>query len=348
LPDPHVTFREVTVFDGSSFREGLTVIIGSGAVAAVGDSAEIDVALESEAISGSGRTLLPGFIDAHIHVGFYDARVILAGGITSARDLGWPPEQIFRLVDELRNMTDTGPLLLAAGPMLTARGGYPSRADWAPRGTALEVRDEEDARNAVRSLVAEGAAIIKVAQDPRAGPVLERDVLKAIVEEAHSAGLRVTSHLGSLEQLEVALDAGVDELAHGLWSDEEIPPAVMDRMVAQQMTVIPTLHIDPSEIRIKNLRRFHEAGGKVVYGTDMGNTGPPPGIDPSELSLMREAGMSVEEVLASATSLAAEHLGLSGRGAIEVGARADLILVDGDPRDDFRVLANPIKVIRSG
>jgi len=343
-----IAVRGARVFDGTQFLEDQTVMVAAGRIDAVGPASETEAAGGAEIYDGKNRTLLPGFIDAHVHIGFYDPRVILAGGITTARDLGWPGELIFPLVHELKNSTEAGPLLLAAGPMITTPGGYPSRASWAPSGTAMEVRDEWQARDAVRALVDEGADIIKVAQDPRAGPVLEPDVLKPIVNEAHGAGLKVTSHLGSLNELEVALDAGLDELAHGLWSDEEIPRALIDRMVAREVTVIPTLHIDPSAVRIQNVRRFLEAGGKVIYGTDMGNTGPPPGIDPSELSLMREAGMSVEEVLSSATSLAAEHLGLIGRGVIQVGAVADLILVEGDPRDDFRVLAHPTKVIRSG
>lgn len=340
--------RGANVFDGRQFSEEESVVVDSGRALAVGPESEVEFPPVTRALDGRNLTLLPGFIDAHVHIGFYDPRVVLAGGITAARDLGWPAKRIFPLVEKLRRSSQDGPILVAAGPILTAPGGYPSRAGWAPRATALEIRDEEQAREAVRTLKSSGAAIIKVAQDPRAGPVLTPSVLRTIVDEAHSADLKVTSHLGSLDQLEVALDAGVDELAHGLWSDEEIPAAIIDRMVSQGMTVIPTLHIDPSPVRIENLRKFHEAGGRVIYGTDMGNTGPPPGIDPTELSLMRKAGMSVEDVLASATSAAARHLGLGGRGVIEAEAPADLVLIDGDPRDDFRVLSNVVRVFRSG
>jgi imidazolonepropionase-like amidohydrolase len=335
------------VFNGFEFLEDQTVVVTDGTITAFGPSSGAEVPTEAEIFEGKNRTLLPGFVDAHVHIGFYDPKTVLAGGITAARDLGWPAKEVFPLAERLRASTQEGPMLLASGPMITCPGGYPSRAEWAPPGTALEVRNEEEATEAVRGLTSEGAAIIKVAQDPRAGPVLEPEVLKAVVDEAHRAGLHVTSHLGGLDHLKIALASGVDELAHGLWSDEEIPEEVIERMVAQGMKVIPTLHIDPSPVRIQNLRRFHEAGGKVIYGTDMGNTGPPPGIDPTELKLMHEAGMSIEQVLASATS-AASHLGLKNRGVIEAGAPADLVLVDGDPRDDFRVLSNVVRVIRSG
>lgn len=335
------------VFNGVEFLLDQTVVVAHGRITSIGPSANLEAPSGTELVEGESRTLLPGFIDSHVHIGFYDPKTVLEGGITVARDLGWPAKQIFPLAERLKSSTREGPLLLASGPMITCPGGYPSRAAWAPRGTALEVRGVEEATEAVRGLVAEGAAIIKVAQDPRAGPVLEPEVLKSVVDETHSTGFAVTSHLGGLDQLEVALDVGVDELAHGLWSEEEIPEATIDRMVSQEMTVIPTLHIDPSEVRIENLRKFHDAGGRVIYGTDMGNTGPPPGIDPTELMLMHEAGMSVEEVLASATSSAARHLGLKDRGVIEAGTLADLVLIDGDPRDDFRVLSNVVRVFRS-
>lgn len=158
----------------------------------------------------------------------------------------------------------------------------------------------------------------------------------------------MTSHVGSLEELDVAIEAGIDELAHGLWGNERIPTATLRRMVEQGMVIVPTLHIDPSPERLRNLGRFLEGGGKVVYGTDMGNAGPPPGIDPTEVSLMVRAGMTASQALASATSGAAEYLGLSGLGRIAVGAIADLILVEGNPAEEPAALARMVMVVRTG
>ncbi|MGH9269430.1 MAG: amidohydrolase family protein [Acidimicrobiales bacterium] len=185
-------------------------------------------------------------------------------------------------------------------------------------------------------------------RDRRSGPTLPPEVLRAVVEEAHAAGLKVTSHLGSLAELQIALDAGVDELAHGLWSDEEIPDALIHRMVAQGMVVVPTLHIHPSPTRLRNLGRFVDARGRVVYGTDMGNLGPPPGVDPEELALMVGAGMTPLRALSAATSDAARHLALPGRGRIVPGALADLLLVEGNPLEDLSTLARPVLVMREG
>lgn len=325
---------------------GQTVVVRGSKIESVG-AGPLAIAEDLEPITGAGRTLLPGFIDAHVHIGLLDPKKVLAGGITAARDLGWPKDRIFPLLRELEKRPVDGPFLIAAGPMITARGGYPTGSGWAPRGTGLELEDAAEAREAVRALCAE-AHTIKVAQEPRGGPTLPLAVLSVVVDEAHALGRPVSSHIGSLEQLELALEAGVDELAHGLWSDEEIPGDVIVRMVEAGMVVVPTLHIDPSGARLENLRRFLAAGGRVIYGTDMGNTGPPAGIDAEELKLMVRAGMSPTRALASATSAAADHLGLEGRGRIVPGALADLVLVECEPTEDFAVLSRPAAVFRQG
>lgn len=333
------------MFDGDQVLRSRTVVVSESRIAAV---THRSAARGAQIVEGRGRTLLPGVIDAHVHLGLVRARHVLAGGVTAARDLGWPERKVFPAARHLAGDPAAGPLLLAAGPMLTAPGGYPSRARWGPRGTAREVASPEEAVAAVRRLVTAGAAVIKVAQEPRAGPTLPPAVLAAIVGEAHREGLMVTTHLGSLDQLEVALASGVDELAHGLWSNEEIPGPTIDEMVRAGMVVVPTLHIDPAPARLGNLRRFVEAGGRVVYGTDMGNAGPPEGIDVRELVLMVEAGMTPGAALAAATSGAASHLGLAGRGTVIQGAVADLLLVDGDPLTDLSVLSRPVLVMREG
>ena len=339
---------DIAVFDGSELHQGCSVAVSDGRIIAMKVGGPIDAPDGCRVVSGSGRTLLPGFIDAHVHLGLCRPRRVLAGGVTTCRDLGWPERRIFALREDLAADPGSGPCLLAAGPIITAPGGYPSRAGWGPRGTAREVASEQEAARVVQELATRGAAVIKIAQEPRSGPCLEAGMVQAIVQAAHGAGLRVTSHLGSLGQLDVALAAGVDELAHGLWSNEEIPPSRLDRMIAAGTTVVPTLHIDPSPARIGNLRRFLDAGGRVVYGTDMGNSGPPQGIDVAELVLMVSAGMTPLDALASGTSRAAGYLGLAGRGRVAAGAVADLIVVDGDPIEELGVLAHPSMVMREG
>src|SRR3712207_8677447 len=81
---------------------------------------------------------MPGFVDAHVHIGCADAGEVLRRGVTTVRDLGWPPERIFDVARASASPSFDGPLVLAAGPILTAPGGYPTPAAWAPRGTGRE------------------------------------------------------------------------------------------------------------------------------------------------------------------------------------------------------------------
>jgi imidazolonepropionase-like amidohydrolase len=298
-----------------------------------------------------GMTLLPGFIDSHVHIGFADPHDVLVGGVTTVRDLGWPPDVIFPMKHASAEAGSDGPLILAAGQMLTAPGGYPTRAPWAPPGTGLEVSGPEAAVAAVKRQADSGADVIKVALNPPVGPTLDLDTLTSIVDAAHALGLKTTGHVHGLAELEKGLEAGLHELAHMLLSDEVIPAATITRMVDQSLVVVPTLSVrcgHDLETAIGNLRSFLEAGGSVVYGTDLGNAGPRPGIDPLEIAAMASAGMSATDIVRSATVAAAEWLRLSEAGRIAEGAVADMIAVPGDPEGDIEVLSHPRFVMRSG
>lgn len=327
------------------------VILGDERIAAIGTPAETEAPPGAEVVEATGLTLLPGFIDAHVHIGFFEPSEVLARGVTTCRDLGWPPEEIFGMARASLETDFDGPTIVAAGPILTAPGGYPTRAAWAPPGTGREVAGPSDAKNVVEELVRLGAAVVKIALNPPVGPTFELETLRAIVDSAHENGLKVTGHVHDLAELTKALDAGVDELAHMLLADEVIPDDTIEKMVAAPMTVVPTLSIfaGPGRpIGVSNLRTFLEAGGDVVYGTDLGNEGPGPGIDPLEISAMADAGMSSRDIITAATVRAARHLGFADRGSIAVGKRADLVLVEGDPLHDPSDLTKVHAVWRAG
>ena len=134
---------------------------------------------------------------------------------------------------------------------------------------------------AVSDLAALGATAIKVSLNAEAGPTPTDAELMAICDEAHRHDLPVTAHAQGVGQVERALGAGMDELAHTPWvrlSDDVIETA------AARLRIVSTLDIhsfgrDTPAIRtaIDNLRRFHAAGGTVIYGTDLGNGPSPPG-----------------------------------------------------------------------
>ena len=314
---------------GQVFRDGrfagATIVIDGDRISAAGP--EVEVPDGAERLDCAGRWLIPGFVDAHVHVQFSTPDAILAGGVTCVRDLGSPPSQGLALA------AASSPLrVLAAGRILTPVGGYPTTT-WGSDGTGLQVRDAEDAPAAVREQATGGACIIKVALEPASGPVFDEDLLRAVVEAAHAEGLAVTAHVGSAPLLELAIATGVDELAHLPLYD--VTAAEMARAAEAGMVLVPTLEIrgaDPNALRA--VAAFREAGGTVVYGTDLGNGGTAPGIETTELRAMLDAGLSAIEVLHAATAAAADHLGLDDVGRLRPGASADVVVLGADPLED--------------
>jgi imidazolonepropionase-like amidohydrolase len=279
--------------------------------------------------------LAPGAVDHHVHVGLSDPSAILAGGVTLVRDLAWPAEEVFPMVDISTATEFDGPQVVAVGPMITVTGGYPSRAGWCPPGGWTEVRGAEEAANAVARLAAYDPAAIKVALNEEAGPTLSDAELVAVCDAAHGRGLQVTAHVQGRGQTERALGAGVDELAHCPWSErlgEDVVAAL-----ARHVTIVSTLDIHsygrPTPelaVAVDNLRRFAADGGRVRYGTDLGNGPIPPGIHVGEAFHLAAAGLSADRIL---------ELLAGGPG---------LIGMDGDPRTDLQALGRVKLVIREG
>ncbi|HET7481685.1 MAG TPA: amidohydrolase family protein [Actinomycetota bacterium] len=340
-----------TVLVGRDLRaeRDATVVVSDGRIAAAGTGVAIPA--DATTIDATGATVVPGFIDAHVHIGFVDPIDVLRGGVTTVRDLAWPPEKIFPLAAASLEEGFAGPLVLCAGPMITAPGGYPTRAAWAPRGTGVEIGTVDDARRVVTDVVARGATVVKIALNAAVGPTLPAELVAAIVEAAHARKRKVTAHIDGLDELVKALDAGIDEMAHVLMSADHIPEEVVDRIVEQGVAVVPTLSIFSGRSRhiaIENVARLAAAGARIVYGTDLGNAGPRPGIDRREIDGLRDAGFTPMDIIRSATVTSAEWLDLETKGAIESGADGDLVIVEGDPATDAGDLTKIRRALRGG
>jgi imidazolonepropionase-like amidohydrolase len=286
--------------------------------------------------------LIPGVIDHHVHIGLSDPRAVLRGGVTACRDLAWPPDRIFELADISQATEFDGPAVVAAGPMITTPGGYPSRAGWCPAGGWVEVDDAEEAAEAVAGIAAQDPAVIKVSMNAEAGPVLSDRALVAVCETAHARGLAVTAHVQGPGQVDRALGAGVDELAHCPWTERLAEETI--EALARRTGVVSTLDIHsygrrtPAlDVALDNLRRFAEAGGRVRYGTDLGNGPIPPGIDAREAALLADAGLNTAAILRAMT--------FSG---LRPGAEADLVGLGWDPFEGLRAFGEVRLVVRGG
>jgi len=324
---------------GSVLHDAQVVREGD-AIAAVEEGAS---PLEDVEVVDVDGFLMPAAADRHVHIGLADPGAVLLRGVTAVRDLAWPADRIFALADASETSSFTGPLIRAAGPMLAAPGGYPSHATWAPPGTARELAGPQDAADAVAELAALGATAIKVSLDAEAGPTPTDAELAAVCVAAAAAGIPVTAHAQGAGQVERALGAGVGELAHTPWtetmSDDVIRAAVTAGMRLVSTLDIQSFGLDTPALRVAldNLRRFHAAGGEVRYGTDLGNGPIPPGIHTRELLLLAEAGLELDAIL---TALV--------RAPLEPGAPADLIVLDGDPREGLKAFDALVLVVRAG
>jgi hypothetical protein len=263
-----------------------------------------------------GGTLLPGLRDAHGHAGLIELAALRRGGIAALHDLGGVPAELARL-RRARPGTQADPdglpvpllpRLEIAGAFLTVPGGYPSDRGWAATGSWRELRSPGDAEAAVGEQLAAGATRIKVTLNANAGPVPDAYLLAAVVAAAHTAGVEVVAHTEGVGMVRAALTAGIDQLAHVPWS-EPLEPGLLRSAARHQSGWISTLDIHgrgkPSpalQLAVYNLRGFLEFGGRVKYGTDLGNGPLPLGVNPREIDALLSAGMSVDDVLVAMTT----------------------------------------------
>ncbi|QYH35189.1 amidohydrolase [Salinibacterium sp. M195] len=249
--------------------------------------------------------LLPGFRDAHVHLGLTEPRALIAGGLAAVDDLGGHPDRLREWAHD-----DAVSMVQYAGAFITAPGGYPSKRAWAVTLAVAEVSTGEQAMAAVAQQLAAGATFVKVALNSEDGPVIDDGTLSALVEHAHSRGAEVVVHVQGAGQVQRAFAAGADRLAHTPWT-EKLSDALIDEMaqpnsrfLAGRHSWISTLDIHGYGQRGRdfatasdNLRRFHAAGGTVRYGTDMGNGDLPPGLNQRELTALQDAGVRYDALL---------------------------------------------------
>jgi len=265
-----------------------------------------DASLCRRALSGEAGVALPPLIDHHVHLHLIDERRLGAHGIAGVLDLGGDPVT-------LAQRPHAGmPRVAYAGAFLTAPGGYPVGRSWAPAAAVREVTDPSahpgvagGAATAVDEQVSFGAAVIKVALNAQAGPMPDAATLAAIMEAAREHGLPVVAHAQGAGTAQIAIDAGIDTLAHTPFT-ELLDAALVARAVAGGQRWISTLDIHRDEERSRviaaaNLTAFVRAGGTVLYGTDLGNGDLPVGINARELSALHGAGLRGEALLATLT-----------------------------------------------
>lgn len=308
--------------DGTELDRGRVVVDAAGVVTAVGPVGEVPApfgVLEVES-----AWIGPGLVDAHVHLAFGSPADIVRRGVVAVRDLGAPPR------DAMAWRELAAPRVHVAGPLITSPGGYPSRS-WGSNGFAAFIDDAGQAGRLVQGLATQ-VDVIKLALEPRGGPVPSPELCQVVVETAHVAGREVTCHALTVAMVERALDAGVDELAHVPL--ERLPTAVVDRIAAARVRVISTLqtHRGSGDV-LDNARALVAAGVALRYGTDLGNGDTRPGADPRELDLLAASGLGADGALLAAVE------------PLRVGSPAALVALSDDPRERSQTWLKPRAVM---
>jgi imidazolonepropionase-like amidohydrolase len=301
----------------------------------------------------------------------------LAAGVTTVKSVGDSEDDILRVRAMLERGGLRGPRLLTTGSAFAAPGSHPAttiyaRNPWIRGRTTIESDSPPEARAAVQRLAEKKVNAIKIVHqggckhgDPyffKAEALglnvqihrLERDVLDAIVDEAHKHGLKATVHTFEQDAAIEALEAGADGLEHGIMEHELDGDRVIELLLRNRASYVPTLWLlafeeQAAAVRYANLKRIAEAGVRVVLGSDtfcgFGKFGENTLV---EAERTRAAGLAAEKVLQMATKDAAEHIGTDAFGTIATGKLADLLLVDGDPTADITALRKVAMVVKDG
>lgn len=382
---PVIVFEHANLIDGISSEplHDATVVVREGRIESIGTTGK-DFPPSAQHIDLSGKWMLPGLIDAHVHpTSLKGAQNMLKAGVTTGRSM-LTPHYTDVGVRELHRRGDTDvPEILAAGyPII------PIPTQFQPDMTTMfldmpqldDLRKDSDigvegVRRLVRSNLDHHVDVIKVFATERAGipttdprkQMLSNAELAAAVDEAHKAGIPVAAHAHGDEGAAAAVRAGVDTVEHGTYLSDGTLKLMRERNVcftptlsADAMLANPTSDSPEAvalAVRARGMlprareaaRHARQMGVRVIAGSDSGYTPDDPHRITDEMFELVGIGMSPMEAIQAATSTSAECLGISKRtGSIRPGLEADLIVLDQNPLADINAVRDVLLVVNDG
>ena len=376
-PAPTIVITNATVIDGvgSAPVRDATVVVRDGKIERIA-TGRIDAPIDATVLDLKGRWLLPGLIDAHVHLrDLPSARAALASGATTARALG-----VDHFADVgIRELNHAGvadvPDVLAAGYHVRPRPADAMFLDL-PRLRELMagVNGPERVRRMVRALIEHGADGIKIMATERAGlpgtdprkRVYSEEELTAAVDEARKSGRLVAAHAHGDEGALAAVRAGVRTIEHGTYLSDQTLALMKEKGTCFVPTIATVIDlIDPGgnyddpvlsvrgramlpRVRDATARGW-KAGVQIIAGTDTDYGPESTRRIPDEVVELVQLGLPPMDAIKAATSLAARCLGIDQRtGALKAGLEADLIVVDRDPLADVGALRDVVLIVNNG
>lgn len=374
-----IAIRCGRLIDGKSAApiNNAIVLIEGERIIAVGR--DLKIPKGAEVIDLSKATVLPGLIDTHTHLTYHydtranetpevtakyaaeNARLTLEAGFTTVRNLGAAGGADFALRDRINRGEIAGPRILASGAPLVRRSADPGSTDMNARIAAV--------RLFVRKQIEDGAGVIKIFVTPGAGGggglLFNEDEIRAVVDEAAKAHLRVAAHAHSTEGIKAAVRAGVASVEHASYLDDE----AIKLMIEHHTAMVPTLYLPNHYLAHRdkfgfddarwqalddlrhqtpgNFSKALKAGVWIVMGSDA--VAGYHGGNAKEIEWMVKNGMTSAQAIRATTADAALLLGWEDRiGTIEVGKFADVIGVAGDPLRDITELQRVRFVMKGG
>lgn len=378
--------KNVKIFDGNEiYGSNGWVLFDESQVLECGPNMD-HVPEAEEVIDGTGKTLTPGLIDGHVHLGALEsgagssasvksgaliaaqAHAMRQYGITSVRNCGTGNNADIYVRDMIRSGQIEGARLVACGKVICITGGH----GWQ---MGIECDNADEVRKAARTQIREGADMIKMMATGGMGTKgskpnvsqLTEEQMRAAVEEAEKVGCITAAHCTGLEGAQNAIRAGVRCIEHAMLDEETAQ--MMETAGAYYCPTIVTryniLHItDPKYMWMRTKANPDDLDRKkqalqlclkhhitICAGTDAGpNVLTPLGKSLlTELNIYREYGLSPIEVLRAATSNNAKMMKIDNiTGSIKPGLQADMALFDGDPTEDTKDLEKLCITFQSG
>ena len=256
-----VVIEHATLIDGSGGAplQDAALLLEGGRIVRIAPTGRIETPAGAETIDAAGKTVIPGMINLHGHVGLtkglaqaqeYYTRanvienlgVYAAYGVTTTTSMGTDLDLVAGIRDEIDDGSLTGiARVVPALQGFTVRNGYPTHAPGV-KGLAQEVTSAQDARKRVDMLAGKGARVVKMWVDDHHGTFdkLTPDLYGAIIDQAHKRGLIAAAHLYELADAKGLVDAGLDAIVHSV-RDKEVDGGLIRRLLAKNVAYSPTL-----------------------------------------------------------------------------------------------------------